>query len=377
MHIVNIMKDIDELLSAQRVRYSLDKVSREREITIIGPSKPGKGGSVMKVTEKLRIRTISHSKKIPLISEILYSFRLMNLIRSLNCDIVNLNSHLQIAALPVVLATTLFHIPLVVTIHGVYSKTNPFMDALQTMYIRTFCRILWRKCDAIVCLTNHDATELASYGCPKHKMAIIPNWVNTDLFKPGTKSDGLKLVWAGRFVPPKGLEYLVRAAKLVVDKYPDCRFVLIGDGPLKSRIVEMISVEKIAGQFDLRGHVTNDVVASELASAAIFVFPSLKEGMPYAVLEAAASGLAIIASDIPSIRAVFANGENALLVKAEDPMLLAEAIMQVLRSEELRIRLQKHARKLVEDRYKVEIVVNKTLDLYEGILQKRKSKMIH
>ena len=104
-----------------------------------------------------------------------------------------------------------------------------------------------------------------------------------------------------------------------------------------------------------------------MANSSIFVFPSLKEGMPYSVLEAAASGMAIVASDIPGVGSILNNEEDALLVRPEDPSSLAKAISRLLTSAELRSKLQQNARKLIEQNYTLDIVFNKTLDLYERI----------
>jgi glycosyltransferase involved in cell wall biosynthesis len=256
---------------------------------------------------------------------------------------------------------------MVVTIHGVYSKTNIMVDFLQKAYLHTFCRVLWNKAKAIVCLTQADANEIVSYGCPKHKITVIPNWVNAELFRPSEEKRENQILWVGRFVPPKGLGFLIKAAKIVISQFPECKFVLIGDGPLKSQIAQKIMEENLSRNFELRGVVPQDVVAKEMTNSSIFVFPSLKEGMPYSVLEAAASGMAIVASDIPGVGSILSNEEDALLVRPEDPSSLASAIIRLLDSAELRTKLQKNARKLIEQNYTLDIVFNKTLDLYERI----------
>jgi glycosyltransferase involved in cell wall biosynthesis len=308
--------------------------------------------------------------KIPIVREIKYCLKMMRLLRNMNYDIINLNSHLQISALPVLVAIRR-QTPLIVTIHGVYSKTNFALDAIQKLYLYTFCRILWNKAKAIVCLTEADADEIHSYGCPKEKIEIIPNWVNIDFFKPGNNTkDRNTILWVGRFVPPKGLEYLVKAAKLVVTKFPTAKFVLVGDGPLKSDIAKKIIKEELTEFFEIKGSLPNDAVAREMADASIFAFPSLKEGMPFSILEAASSGMAIVASDIPSTRAVLKGGEHALLVKPKDPLLLADAIVRILECNELREKLQKNARKLMEDAYAMDIISKKTFDVYEDIVRK-------
>jgi glycosyltransferase involved in cell wall biosynthesis len=373
MHIGLVLKKIDRSLLEYRSKYLFENIlSNSMDETIIAPSEIEKVEKQTHITKGLILYTIPLNCKIPLIREIKYSLHLMRVLNTSRYDIINLNSHLQIWAMPVILSTTLSKIPLVVTIHGPYQKMNLLMDTIQKVYLHTFCRLLWIKAKAIICLTEADAKEIAGYGCPKEKITVIPNWVNTDLFRPSTEKRN-RILWTGRFVSPKGLEYLVKAAQIVVSEHPNCKFVLIGDGPLKPRIEKMVSDLKLSEWFEFRGYLRNDKVAEEMAKDSIFAFPSLKEGMPYAILEAAASGMAIVASDIPSMRAVLKDGEHALLVKPEDHILLANAILRLLRSEELRAQIQKKARKLMEKSFAANIIIGKTIHLYENVIRDRSS----
>ena len=202
------------------MKYAFANANRKIKGTVIGPAYSEKIETTTSVADNLSLRTIPSSTEMPVIREILYCKKLAKVLQGLECDIVNLNSHLQVSALPVIMVASRRKLPLVVTIHGVYSKTNFIVDTLQKAYLHTFCRVLWNKAKAIVCLTQSDADEIVSYGCPRHKIVVIPNWVNVELFRPSEEKRESQILWVGRFVPPKGLGFLVKAAKIVTSQFP-------------------------------------------------------------------------------------------------------------------------------------------------------------
>jgi glycosyltransferase involved in cell wall biosynthesis len=107
----------------------------------------------------------------------------------------------------------------------------------------------------------------------------------------------------------------------------------------------------------------NDLVYAYL-SADIFVFPSLRKGLPLSVLEAMACGLPVVGFDVPGMNDVIVNGENGLLVPARDPKALANAVLALLNDEDLRRELGQKARKLVVEKYNWDTVISKIEKIY-------------
>jgi glycosyltransferase involved in cell wall biosynthesis len=235
---------------------------------------------------------------------------------------------------------------------------------------------IFKLADRVICLTLNDAKEIIKLGCPPNKVRLIPNAVDTELFKPGGKREDDLVVWVGRFVPEKGLDYLIKAIKIIISdfKFTDIRLLLVGYGPWKRRIMRLAYecglTEKFVG-FTKRA-LSRAEVARVLSKAAIFVLPSLREGLPLSLLEAMACELPVIGSDAPGINDVIINGENGLLVPAKDPEALAKAILTLLTDTNLRRKLGQEARKLAIEKYCWNSVINKIEGVYHEAMEEVK-----
>jgi glycosyltransferase involved in cell wall biosynthesis len=114
------------------------------------------------------------------------------------------------------------------------------------------------------------------------------------------------------------------------------------------------------------GHVKD--IAEVWAQAHIAVLPSRREGLPKALLEAAACGRPMIATDVPGCREVVLSGETGLLVPLDDPAALANAISQLVNSPDLRHRYGAAARRLTVEKFAAEAIGQKTVQLYQALI---------
>ena len=133
------------------------------------------------------------------------------------------------------------------------------------------------------------------------------------------------VAWVGRFDPVKRLDLLVRSAE-IMSAVPS-RFLLVGDGPYRATLERILRLSNARRLVHLLGW--REDVGAILSAADAFLFPSLTEGMPNAVLEALACGVPIVASDIPALRELSAGGERMLLVPTDKPQDFAAALLQL------------------------------------------------
>jgi len=258
-------------------------------------------------------------------------------------------------------------LPCVVSVHGVFADRGFGVNFAQRLYLRSLGLSILKSANRVICLTLSDAKEVVRLGCPSEKVRLVPNAVDTELFKPCKEREDNWVVWVGRFVPEKGLNYLIEAAKIIVDdfKFKDVKFLLVGYGPWKKKIMKLAYDYGLAGKFiRFTEALGRDEVAKVLGKATIFVFPSLREGLPLSVLEAMACGVPVVGSDVPGINDVIINGENGLLVPARDPKALAKAVLTLLNDEDLRRELGQKARKLVTEKYCWDSVISKIENIY-------------
>jgi len=274
--------------------------------------------------------------------------QLGSIIKRENPELIHAHSHLFLTTYAAIKTAKKLGIPSVVTVHGVSAERNNAVNLLQKLYLKSMSTKIFQSNTITVCLNKNDAKQILSFGCPVNKIRLVRNPVDVDMFKPCPKKEQDNLVvWIGRFVHEKGLEYLIDAAKLVQSHINDVSFVLVGDGPLKHKLEYLIKNRELSNNVSLIGPLEHEEIAGVLAKASIFAFPSLKEGMPKAVLEAMATGKAVVASDISGMDEIIDNGFNGVLVRPRNASTLGDTITALLNDKKLRNRLGRNARQTI------------------------------
>lgn len=175
------------------------------------------------------------------------------------------------------------------------------------------------------------------------------------------------ILLASRLLQEKGILEYVEAARIVKSQR-ECCFQLAGDidAGNPSAITEaQLESWRMEGAVDVLGHV--DGIEHLLSEADIVTLPSYREGTPKILLEAAAMGKPIVATDVPGCREVVQDGENGYLVPAKDPAALAQAIIKIIDDPQKAREMGLKGRRLVEAEFCVNTVINKTLQVYRNM----------
>jgi glycosyltransferase involved in cell wall biosynthesis len=150
----------------------------------------------------------------------------------------------------------------------------------------------------------------------------------------GMPEDALVVGSVGRLIPQKGLTYLLQAMKTLIARFPDARCVIVGDGPLRAEL------EATSRTLGIEEHVrflgARSAPWAALATCDVIALPSLYEGLPLALIEALAIGLAVVATTAGGARELLVNGQNGLSAPPRNAAALAEALASVLGAPALR-----------------------------------------
>ena len=166
---------------------------------------------------------------------------------------------------------------------------------------------------------------------------------------------------------PKGYDVLLPAARATLDRGAAVRFVAVGDGTLRQDLEALHASLSLDEHFVFLGE--REDVPRLLAAADVFVIPSRQEGLPLALMEAASSGLPIVATDVGELPNVLTSGINALIVPAEEPQALADALMELVNQPELRMQLGSAALELA-DRFDVRRCVREVESVYDELVRR-------
>jgi glycosyltransferase involved in cell wall biosynthesis len=216
--------------------------------------------------------------------------------------------------------------------------------------------------DTIICVSADELESGRRVGVLGSRVAMIPNGVRPAPRGP-ERGSGTVVGCVARLAHQKGIDVLLDAAPAVLKHVPDARFMVIGDGPLevvlRRRAAELGVADRVRFRTDLVGDAR-----SVLSAIDVFVLPSRWEGMPIALLEAAAAGLPCIASRVGGVEEVLEDGVSGIVVTPERAAELATAVVQLLRDSFLRRRMGRAARERVSVRFGVDRMVRDTELVY-------------
>jgi len=227
----------------------------------------------------------------------------------------------------------------------------------------------------VIFQNSQDLNSFVTSGIVRKSRArlIRGSGVNTELFRPSfsdsqKERDIVSVLFASRILREKGVFEFLEAAQILKDHGVKSHFMLAGDiypGNPSSLSDDEIAKIKHEGFVNYLGHVDN--MMNLLSDSDIVVLPSYREGTPRILIEAAAMEKPIVATDIAGCVGIVEHGVNGLLVPVNDTRSLAKAIEKLIMDPELRIKLGKAGREIVISEFDENIVLKKTLAVYEEL----------
>jgi glycosyltransferase involved in cell wall biosynthesis len=236
-------------------------------------------------------------------------------------------------------------------------------------------RLLVDRPGSIALVQNgDDLAALLSLGIAKSHIVLIPgSGVDVRRFTPLPEPQGPPTFgFVGRLLEDKGIRTLIAAHRLLRKRGMDARLLIAGApdpaNPASVSQAEAASWNDKPGITCL-GHV--DDIAGLWARAHVAVLPSRREGLPLSLMEAAACGRAMIASDVPGCREVVIHQRTGVLIPVDDPRALADAMERLAGAPELRVQYGTAARNLAVERFAADIIGRQTVELYRRLLVER------
>src|SRR6202048_2180112 len=231
--------------------------------------------------------------------------------------------------------------------------------------------LLNRQHSLVLVQNPDDRSALIDLGIEPERMALIPgSGVDTDTLQPLPEPQGpITFGFAGRLLTDKGIRALVAAHGILREQGHDANLIIAGNpDPANPASVLLEEVEEWRRRPGITwlGHIEDIVSLWRICHFA--VLPSHREGLPVSLLEAAACGRPMIATDAPGCREIVIEDQTGLLVPIENPAALAKAILRLAGSSELRARYGKAARQLVVNKLSAKIIGNSIVQLYDQLI---------
>lgn len=281
-------------------------------------------------------------------------------------DIIHAHSHLFYSTNLCSLVRKIGSVPLVITTHGLIGQTAPYW--FSNLYLKSMGKFTLNCADRIISYTTVEKKTLIKLGIDKKKIKVIPNGVDTNLFLPIEKQETelIRILWIGRFVPGKGVEYLIDAFNTLIKDFPNVKLNMIGKGPLKKNIEQKIQDLDLRGSINIKEFVPNTDLPETYQNSEVFVLPSLNEGVPRTILEAMACGVPVVCTELPQLVKIVKG--CGFVVPLRDSHAIAESIINIISNRELAHEFGETGRAKVVEKYSWVDTVKKTVRLYEELL---------
>jgi glycosyltransferase involved in cell wall biosynthesis len=374
--ILYIVNDLAYFVS-HRLPIAREALAQGHEVHVAGPSAPG----LQLVDMTVHVSGLARGSN-GLLSELTAFRTVLRLLRQIRPDLVHL-----VTSKPVIfggIAARLAGVPSqVAAIAGLgYVFTSP---SLKARFLRALVAQLYRLAldhpnSCAIFQNNDDRTLLVEMRLVKEGRTALVRGSGVSLasFPVVPEPSGLPhVVFAARLLGDKGLGEFVEAAKMLRARGLQARYTAIGDrDPANPTVIsaEQIDTWKREGIVAFPGY-QNDM-ATAFADANLIVLPSYREGLPKVLVEAAASGRAVVTTDVPGCRDAIIPGLTGLLVPVKNPAALADAIETLVREPELRSTMGAKGRELAEEAFSIEKIVAAHLDIYDQLHRQQAGDLV-
>lgn len=243
--------------------------------------------------------------------------------------------------------------------------------------VRPYLRPFLGGVDAYLALAETHRRYLVEIeGLRAEKVVVIRNGVDTAVYHPGDARsrraelglapDDVVFTTVASLRPVKGVDVLLRSAAPVLEATPRLRLLVAGDGQDRGALEALARELGVADRVVFAG-IRDDVEDVYRLSDAVVV-PSRSEAFPNVVLEAMASGLAVVTTDVGSVREMVEDGESALVVPPDDTAALGSAIAALCADADRRARMGRRGREIVEERFRIERMCEERERLFERLI---------
>ncbi len=238
----------------------------------------------------------------------------------------------------------------------------------KRVLLNTRRRIVYRFATHLIANSRAMRDDMMqTFRAPPEKIEIIHSLFHDPPYDPSRPRER-RVVFVGRMSPSKGIDVLLHALVKVEQACPGLTAEFIGDGPERGRCEALADALGIGGMCRFMGAVPIDTVYERLSSAALQVTPSIHEAFGNINVEGHSVGLPVVASDVDGISEVILDGETGILVPPGDRDALADAIIEMMRDDEMRERFGRAARAHFEREFSMKQIAGQA-DFFESLVK--------
>jgi len=297
--------------------------------------------------------------------------------REIEFDVIHIHDWLTA---PVGIASKYYsNKPLISTVHsieigraqGLNSPDSLLIDGLEWWMTYEAAKVISCSSSMKWELENH-------FHLPSEKIIVIPNAVDISKYERKVDREAVKrrygiephekvVLFIGRLVPQKGVEYLLRAIPLILQRYRDVKFVIAGDGWSKDYLEEEARSTGSQDKIRFLGFISDSELTELTISSDVLVVPSVYEPFGIVALEGMAAGVPVVAANVGGLAEIIEHDRTGVLVYPRNPESIAWGVSRVLLDSGYARWLVQNARRKVQEEYSWEAIAQRTIEVYEEV----------
>ena len=265
-----------------------------------------------------------------------------------------------------VLVGSIIKTPLIVTIHG----SDFRIGTMKTFIVKRIFLYVCKRAKHIICVSEALRRGIEKLGIKGEKITVSPMGVDEHFFRSlvsrgvNRTGQGVTILSNRQLQPIYNISLLIRAIPIVLREEPNAKFMIAGIGSERESLEKQVKDLNISPSVKFLGWVRHEEMANLLSQAEIYVSTSLDDGTSVSLLEAMASGVFPVVTDIAPNREWIENGRNGFLFPAHDEFLLAKRILDAIHDKELLERGRKWNQSIVKERALWSVCIEKIKKIY-------------
>ena len=266
------------------------------------------------------------------------------------------------------------------TVYSIHGFAAPHYGLPKRTFLLAMERVLAPITDAVICVSSAERNGFLSAGFgPPERLRLVRCGIDVARFRDvdvqraeqraalGVPVDSRLVTTICRLYRPRDFDTLLDAFAMVREGIHDAHLLIVGDGPYRPRIESLISELSLVPHVTLAGFRRD--IPHILAVSDIFVLATdLWEGLPITILEAMASGLPVVASDVGGIREEIIHQQTGIVVPPKNPPILSQSLLELLSDGERARRMGERGRARVDEYFTAEMMGRETMAVYEGLV---------